>query len=47
MEILLEAVGLQQIGQLESADIAAAFPNLPLQINNHSSHLRQREALMQ
>lgn len=30
LEVLLESVGWQQIGQLEGADVATAFANLPL-----------------
>src|SRR6266516_1847140 len=37
VEVFFKAIGLKQVGQLEGADVAAALPNLPLQVNNHAS----------
>jgi hypothetical protein len=47
VEVFFEAIGLEQVGEFEGADVAAAFPDLPLQINNHASEFLAREALMQ
>jgi len=35
IEILFEAVQLQEIGELQSSDIAAPFTNLALQVTDH------------
>ena len=34
IQILLEAVELQEIGELESSDIPASLPNLPLEVTD-------------
>ena len=47
VEVFFEAIRLEQVGEFERADVAAAFPNLPLQINNHAADLLKREALLQ
>ena len=47
VEVFLEAVRLQQIGKLEGADIAAAFADLALQVEDDPPHLGHGEALLE
>jgi hypothetical protein len=47
VEVFLEAVGLQEIGEFEGADVAASLSDLALEINNHSADLDECEALVQ
>lgn len=47
VEVFLEAVGLEEVGELEGADIAAAFADFALQIDNDLADLIQSKALAQ
>src|SRR5205814_9596318 len=47
VEVLFKAIGVQQVGQLESTDVAAALPNLALQVNDYSSDFLPCQALVQ
>lgn len=47
IEVFFKAIGLQEVGEFEGADIAAALPNLPLQVHDHPTDLYEREALVQ
>ena len=44
VEVFFKAVELEQIGEFKSADIAAAFPDLALQIANDSAQVLEGEA---
>jgi hypothetical protein len=44
VEVFFEAVWLEQVGEFEGADVAAAFSDLPLQVNHDPAEVLQREA---
>jgi len=41
LEVFLEAVGLEQVGEFEGADIAALRADLALQVSHHGAQVRQ------
>ena len=47
IEVFFKTVRLEQIGKFECADIAAAFANFPLEIEDYAAQFFQREALAQ
>jgi hypothetical protein len=47
IEILLEPIGLEEIGQLEGADIAAALAHFALEVANHPPEVLGAEACSQ
>ena len=44
IEVLLEAIGLEQVGEFERADIAATFADFALQVADNSAQVFRREA---
>jgi hypothetical protein len=44
VEVFFEAIWLEQVGELEGADVAAAFADFALQITDHPAQILWREA---
>jgi hypothetical protein len=44
VKVFLEAIGLEQIRELEGADIAAPFADFALEISDHPAQVLRREA---
>jgi len=47
VEVFFEAIELEQVGELEGTDIAAAFADFALQISDHPAQVLWREACPQ
>ena len=44
IEVFLEAIGLEQVGEFEGADVAAAFAHFALEVGDHLLQVLGREA---
>ena len=44
VEVFLEAVGLEEIGEFEGADVAALLPDFPLEVGDHPAQVLEAEA---